>query len=260
LSGKRLRYHATDRAYSDKLRASCHLKDGAGPKWKYARINSQEPFGCKNYQEETLRVMPMSTRSRRNDPAAPAGADPTTTAGVKPAACGYEAGGDWVVLVDEDDATIGVAEKLPVHRLGYLHRAISVSLTDGNGRILLQRRAHGKYHSGGLWSNACCSHPRPGEVTLAAAERRLREEMGIVCTLRSAGRVRYSGNVGGGLVENELVHFFRGIHSGRIEPNEQEVCDFSWVSGPELAMSIELDPDSYSIWFRKYLLVGILAL
>jgi isopentenyl-diphosphate delta-isomerase len=178
---------------------------------------------------------------------------------VELAAFGQKAGDDWVVLVDEDDATIGVAEKLAVHRFGYLHRAISVSLTDGNGRILLQRRAHGKYHSGGLWSNACCSHPRPGEATLAAAERRLREEMGIVCDLRPAGLVRYSGSVGRGLVENELVHFFHGIHTGRVEPNEVEVCDFRWVPRQDLAMLIEPDPAAYSIWFRKYLNEGMLA-
>jgi isopentenyl-diphosphate delta-isomerase len=182
------------------------------------------------------------------------------TAATKLAASGRNGDCDWVVLVNEDDAAIGVAEKLAAHQLGYLHRAISVTVTDGGGRVLLQRRAHGKYHSGGLWSNACCSHPRPGEAALAAAERRLREEMGIVCALRHAGQVRYSGNVGGGLVENELVHFFRGVHTGRAEPNEDEVCDFRWVPYRDLATLVEPNPASYSIWFRKYLREGMLAL
>src|SRR3972149_2428433 len=98
---------------------------------------------------------------------------------------------DEVVLVDERDAPTGTADKLAAHRSGALHRALSVFVFDGSGRLLLQRRAADKYPSGGLWANTCCSHPRPGEDVTVAAHRRLREEMGFDCELSPAGSFVY---------------------------------------------------------------------
>src|SRR5688500_8369765 len=117
-----------------------------------------------------------------------------------------------VVLVNESDEVIGSAPKLDAHRDGLLHRAFSVFIRDHDGRILLHRRADGKYHSGGLWTNACCGHPRPGEETAAAAERRLLEEMGIGTDLAEAGVFTYHASVGAGLMEHEIDHVFSGIY------------------------------------------------
>ena len=127
---------------------------------------------------------------------------------------------ELMILVDEDDREIGIADKLETHRRGALHRAISVIVWDSAGRLLLQKRAAGKYHSGGSWTNACCGHPRPGEDVEAAALRRLEEEMGFTCPLESLGTIRYRAELDHGMIEHELVHMFRGLYDGtdRAEP------------------------------------------
>src|SRR5690349_17552900 len=124
-----------------------------------------------------------------------------------------------VVLVNPDDTPIGTLSKLEAHRTGQLHRAFSVFIRDSNGRILLQRRANGKYHSGGLWTNACCGHPRPDEQTRVAAERRLEEEMGIRCDLSRVNTFTYFADLDNGLVEHELDHVFIGTFSGDPSPD-----------------------------------------
>ena len=155
-----------------------------------------------------------------------------------------------VVLVDEHDAELGTAEKQQAHREGRLHRAISVFVVDGAGRLLLQRRAAGKYHSGGQWTNTCCSHPRPGEPVDAAALRRLREEMGIAAELRPAFTFLYRADVGGGLTEHELDHVFVGRYEGDAHPDPDEVDGWRWVPVDELRADVDAHPERYTPWFR----------
>lgn len=161
-----------------------------------------------------------------------------------------------IILVDREDREIGIAEKLEAHRRGELHRAFSVMVWDGNGRLLLQRRQIGKYHSGGLWTNSCCGHPRPGERAGDAALRRLDEEMGITCALAPIGTFTYRAELGGGLIEHELVHIFRGRYEGAVAPNPRECDGFSWSSPDAIRRQIEAVPQAFSAWFLKYVDAG----
>jgi len=158
-----------------------------------------------------------------------------------------------VILVDERDRPIGTAPKLEAHRLGRLHRAFSVLVHDGAGNLLLQKRHAAKYHSGGLWTNACCGHPRPGEDTFAAARRRLEEEMGFQCTLSPLGALVYRADVGEGLVEHELVHLFAGIYRGAVRPDAQEAEDYAWRPLAEVRREAVAAPQRFTVWFRRYL-------
>jgi isopentenyl-diphosphate delta-isomerase len=158
-----------------------------------------------------------------------------------------------VILVDELDRELGTAEKLDAHARGLLHRAVSVLLFDARGRTLLQRRAAGKYHSAGLWSNTCCSHPRPGEETLAAARRRLREEMGIDAPLARALAFVYRAEVGGGLIEHELDHVFTGSFAGEPRPDPAEVEAWEWRDARRLLADVRADPAPYAPWFPQAL-------
>jgi isopentenyl-diphosphate delta-isomerase len=159
---------------------------------------------------------------------------------------------EQMVLVDADDRVIGTEGKLAVHRIGALHRAFSVIVWDRSGRQLIQKRARGKYHSGGLWTNACCGHPRPGEDIAAAALRRLEEEMGIACPLESLGTIHYRAELDGGLWEHELVHVFRGTYEGLVAPHPAEVENYCWARLENLRDSIAEDPKAFSVWFRQY--------
>lgn len=160
---------------------------------------------------------------------------------------------DDVILVDPDDNELGVQDKMSVHRHGLLHRALSVIVTDRDDRLLLQKRADGKYHSGGLWTNTCCSHPRPGEAVAMAAERRLEEEMGFTCPLRPLFTTEYRADVSNGLIEHELVHVFGGRFDGTPQPVSSEVGDWRWMSASDIQVDMARRPTSYSIWFRKYM-------
>jgi len=160
--------------------------------------------------------------------------------------------GELVVLVDGDDNRIGTAPKLEAHRSGLLHRALSVIVRDGCGRLLLQKRASGKYHSGGLWTNTCCGHPRPGEPVSKAAARRLREEMGVACALVPVMTTTYRAEVGNGLIEHELVHVFGGRSDGPIRPDPGEAEGFAWVSPEALAQDLAATPERFSTWFKLY--------
>jgi len=160
---------------------------------------------------------------------------------------------EQVILVDMDDREIGRADKLPAHRLGYLHRAVSICVVDEQGRMLLQRRAPEKYHSAGLWTNACCSHPRPGEATDAAALRRLPEELGFSCPLFWAAQTHYRAQVGTDLIEDELVHIFVGRYNGEVNPDPLEVDSISWVTYDFLSSDIQSDPQNYTYWFKHYM-------
>ena len=155
-----------------------------------------------------------------------------------------------VILVDDDDREVGTAEKLDAHRRGVLHRAVSALIFDSAGRQLLQRRALSKYHSAGLWSNACCSHPRPGESAADAVARRLREEMGITVPLTPLLRFTYRAEFGDGLVEHEVDHVFTGSFEGSPAPDPAEVSDWRWIAPDALAAEMTLAPESFTAWFR----------
>jgi len=159
-----------------------------------------------------------------------------------------------VVLVDDSDQRQGTAEKLRAHVEGQLHRAFSVFVFDREHRLLLQRRARNKYHSGGLWSNTCCSHPRPGETPEAAAKRRLQEEMGFSCAITPAFSTTYKTSVGDDLIEHEYVHVFIGTADGiRIQPDPEEVSEWAWVEPSALRDDVESRPERYTPWFRLLL-------
>ena len=160
---------------------------------------------------------------------------------------------EQVILVDENDRETGRAGKLQAHKSGQLHRAISVLVHDGKGRQLLQKRQQHKYHSQGLWSNACCSHPRPDEPPLDAAHRRLREEMGIDCPLQFLFTTIYRQNVGNDLIEHELVHVFAGKYQGHIAPDPEEVDGYQWMTHEALMSDIARRPETYTAWLRIYL-------
>ncbi|MEX0852258.1 MAG: isopentenyl-diphosphate Delta-isomerase [Bauldia sp.] len=161
---------------------------------------------------------------------------------------------DLVILVNEADNSIGRLDKIEAHRRGSLHRALSVLVADDDGRLLLQKRAAGKYHSGGLWTNACCSHPRPGEAVTAAASRRLAEEMGFSCALSPMFTARYRSPVSNGLIENEIVHVFGGRSDRSPSPDRAEVEDWRFDSLAAIDADVAAAPARYSVWFRKYLL------
>ena len=154
-----------------------------------------------------------------------------------------------VVLIDEADADLGIGEKLAVHRSGELHRAFSVFAFNERGELLLQRRALTKYHSGGLWTNSACGHPRPGEATAAAARRRLFEELGVHCgELAPAGVYRYRAEILD-LVENELDHLFVTTVTDEPVPDPDEVVEWKFVELEELAAWIVATPREFTAWF-----------
>ncbi len=155
-----------------------------------------------------------------------------------------------VVCVDAQDRCIGTEEKLKAHREGLLHRAFSVFLFNAKGELLLQRRALEKYHSAGLWTNTCCSHPRVDEDVEVAAARRLGEEMGITCPLRKAFSFIYRADVAPGLVEHELDHVFVGRFDGAARPDPSEVMEVRWLDRATLRREVATAPDAYSAWFR----------
>jgi len=156
---------------------------------------------------------------------------------------------EFVVLVDENDNEVGLAPKLNAHRTGELHRAFSVMLVDGRNRLLLQRRAFAKYHSGGQWANTCCGHPRDGESVIDAAERRLTEEMGVTCGLAPAGSFIYRADVGNGLVEHELDHLLIGRFDGDPRPALSEVVEWRWSTLEDIRRDLAAHPEIYTAWF-----------
>jgi isopentenyl-diphosphate delta-isomerase len=157
-----------------------------------------------------------------------------------------------VVLVDAQDVPQGVAPKAEVHRRGLKHRAISVLVRNHAGDMLLHRRNVEKYHSGGLWTNACCSHPRPGEAAEDAARRRLAEEMGIRCGVTPLFVAQYRAAVSNGYIEDEVVRVFGSTYEGPISPDPAEVSEWKWLPLAELADDLVRRPDSYTVWFRHY--------
>lgn len=157
---------------------------------------------------------------------------------------------ELVILVDENDNETGVMAKMEAHRKAELHRAISVFICNSRGEWLLQRRASNKYHSKGLWSNACCSHPMPGETIQDAANRRLTEEMGIKATLKKLFHFMYKVKFDDELTEHEFDHVFFGITDEKPDINFKEVEEWSYVPYDRLWIDIYENPDKYTYWFK----------
>ena len=160
---------------------------------------------------------------------------------------------EHVILVDETDCAIGSQEKLAAHKKGLLHRAFSIFIFNTQGELLLQKRAASKYHSAGLWANTCCSHPSPGEDVLAAAHRRLKEEMGFDCDLKPVGHLLYKTAFDNGLTEHEFDHLFVGVYAGEITSDIHEVEEWKWISTEELVTDIKHEPERYSYWLQNSL-------
>jgi len=158
---------------------------------------------------------------------------------------------ELVVLVDTNDNQIGTEEKLKAHQEGKLHRAFSVFIFNAKGEMMLQKRASHKYHTGGLWTNTCCSHPRPGEDVQAAAHRRLQEEMGFDCPIKKAFsfiyKVYFKEN---NLYEHEFDHVFIGYSEKNPQLNPEEAEDFAWVAIDKLKQDIKDHPEKYTYWFK----------
>jgi len=155
-----------------------------------------------------------------------------------------------VILVDEKDNQVGLMPKLEAHQKGLLHRAFSVFIFNSDYELLLQKRASSKYHSGGLWTNTCCSHPRDGEDILDAANRRLHEEMGIKTNLRKVFDFIYKADLDNNLTENEFDHVFYGIYDSDPVLNKEEADDYKWIDMETLKNDIDKNPDQYTVWFK----------
>ncbi len=160
---------------------------------------------------------------------------------------------EWVILVDERDREIGTTEKLAAHcDGGQLHRAFSVFLFDERDRMLLQRRASVKYHFPLLWTNSCCGHPRPGEDVLAAATRRVREELGVEAELVPAFSFVYRAtDRSTQLTEHEIDHVFLGRLGGEPDPCPSEIDSIAWWETADLVRDLEENPARYTPWFRR---------
>ncbi|MDR3353761.1 MAG: isopentenyl-diphosphate Delta-isomerase [Synergistaceae bacterium] len=156
---------------------------------------------------------------------------------------------DQIVLVDIYDRERGGMDKDAAHREPHLHRAFSIFLFDGD-RILLQLRAAHKYHSGNLWTNSCCSHPRVGEDLRSAAPRRLQEELGVLAELREIASFVYYHQFADDLYEYEFDHVLIGEYNGPLNPNPEEVAEVLWVTRDSLALDLLERPKAYSAWFR----------
>ena len=154
-----------------------------------------------------------------------------------------------VILVNKKDEVVGTEEKMKAHQQGKLHRAFSIFLFNKKGETLIQKRAKSKYHSGGLWTNTCCSHPRPDENLGQAAKRRLKEEMGISCNLKKIFSLIYKAKVGN-LTEYEFDHVFFGRFDGKPKPNKKEVADWQWIKLADLKNDIKKNPQKYTPWFK----------
>lgn len=157
---------------------------------------------------------------------------------------------EQVILVDINDKVIGEMEKLKAHQTGTLHRAFSVFLFNKSNELLLQQRALTKYHSAGLWTNTCCSHPRTGENTLDAAKRRLKEEMGIECNLEFSFSFIYRAELENGLIEHELDHVFTGTYTDAPSLEPSEVCDWKYDSIENIVSDLKLSPEQFTAWFK----------
>lgn len=162
----------------------------------------------------------------------------------------FEGQEELLILVDEEDNKIGIQDKLSVHLEGILHRAFSVFIFNSNNELLLQQRSNIKYHSPGLWTNTCCSHPRPGESTIEACNRRLLEEMGMKANLNFLFSFLYKFEFSNGLTEHEFDHVYIGKTDSIPQINPKEVNDWKYISLSNLENEIIQNPDSYTPWLK----------
>lgn len=157
---------------------------------------------------------------------------------------------EYVVLVNVNDEPVGTMEKMEAHKKGVLHSAFSVFIFNENGELMLQQRALSKYHSPGLWTNTCCSHPREGEKPADAAHRRMVEEMGFDCEFEEAFTFTYKADVGQGLTEHEFDHVFIGHTDKTPEINPDEVNAWKFKKMEDIKTDMKINPSSYTIWFK----------
>lgn len=157
---------------------------------------------------------------------------------------------DPVILVDEKDSPVGMAAKMEAHQKGMLHRAFSIFIFNSKGEMLMQQRAINKYHSGGLWTNACCSHPAPGEEITETMQRRLAEEMGFKTPVKKIFDFIYKAEFDNGLTEYEFDHVFAGEYDGPVVFTTNEVMDYCYKDLQEIDQSLKDHPGKYSVWFR----------
>lgn len=157
---------------------------------------------------------------------------------------------EMLILVDEKDVQTGTCEKMEVHRKGLLHRAFSIFVFNSKDELMLQRRAKTKYHTPGLWTNTCCSHPRDGEKLEEAVHRRLKEEMGFDCDLKEEFSFIYRAQFDNDLVEHEFDHVFIGKYDNEPNPNPGEADNWKWINIEELKKDIKENPDNYTPWFK----------
>ena len=170
---------------------------------------------------------------------------------------------EYVVLVDEQDREVGQSEKLSAHQNNLLHRAFSVFIFSNTPekKILLQQRALHKYHSAGLWTNACCSHPRPGETVIEGGERRLFEELGIKTSLSDRGWFYYNAHFTNGLSEHEIDHVLIGYvdETSRIQPHPEEIHAYRWITLEDLEAELKSHPAHFTAWFKEALQLAVQA-
>jgi isopentenyl-diphosphate delta-isomerase len=159
---------------------------------------------------------------------------------------------EQLILVDEGNRAVGAGPKQAVHRAGLLHRAFSIFMVDERGQVLLQQRNPRKYHSGGLWANSCCGHPRPGERTLAAARRRLNEELGVTDPLTFGFFARYRADLGDGMQENEFVYVYFGRLRTHPRPDPAEVAKLEFAGVGEVNRRIKQQPNAFAFWLKHY--------
>lgn len=157
---------------------------------------------------------------------------------------------EQVILVDEQDNEIGAMEKMEAHQKGLLHRAFSIVIFNSKGEMLLQQRAAEKYHSAGLWTNACCSHPRPGETIEAAGKRKLLQEMGFVCNLNYSHKFLYKVELDNQLTEFEWDYVLVGFYDGAPSVNFNEAQAWKYESLDSIRNHVNQNPDLYTCWFR----------
>jgi len=157
---------------------------------------------------------------------------------------------EQVVLVNENNEQIGLMPKLEAHEKAVLHRAFSVFIFNDKGQLMLQQRAHHKYHSPGLWTNTCCSHQRDGESNIEAGVRRLEEEMGFTTTLKEVGSFIYKAPFDNGLTEHEYDHILTGYYNDKPIINKEEVEDYKWMQLEDVKVDIALRPELYTEWFK----------